>query len=468
MLTTSNLTFSGLADPEVQAAVECSQRLTARRTRNTIRDIYYRGREKLRDLGIALPPEMRSVECVIGWPAMAVETVEERLDIDGFVMPDGSVGSLGLDGIWADNHLDVEVSQAHIDAMVFGVDFLTVSTGDDGDPHPLITVESPLRMSGRWDARQRRLTAAYLERVDDDGRLAAITLFLADSTVRLAKSSGAWKVVDREDHMLGEVAVVPLINRPRSSRRWGASEITRPVMSLTDSAVRTLLGMEVAREFYSSPQRWMMGADEAAFVGPDGTPKTPWQSYLGRFLALGRDENGELPTVGQFPASSPEPYFGQVRVLAGMCAAEMAVPVTYMGFHTDNPPGGDGIRASEARLVKRAERRQTQYGRRWAQVMRLAVLIRDGEAPPEMSRLSTIWRDAGTPTRAATTDAVVKQVQSGVLPPTSDVTFELLGYPETTRQRLASDARRERATATVRAIAAASQSAAPAPAAPTG
>ena len=54
---------------------------------------------------------------------------------------------------------------------------------------------------------------------------------------------------------------------------------------------------------------------------------------------------------------------------------------------------------------------------------------------------------------AAATDAVTKLVASGVLPATSRVTYELLGYDTTTVDRLVADAAAQQARASVAALA---------------
>ncbi|MBQ1167364.1 hypothetical protein KBZ21_56120, partial [Streptomyces sp. A73] len=51
----------------------------------------------------------------------------------------------------------------------------------------------------------------------------------------------------------------------------------------------------------------------------------------------------------------------------------------------------DAIRSSEAQLVKRAERRCRRFGGAWADVMRLALWVRDGE-PPEGGKTDP-WHD---------------------------------------------------------------------------
>jgi hypothetical protein len=53
------------------------------------------------------------------------------------------------------------------------------------------------------------------------------------------------------------------------------------------------------------------------------------------------------------------------------------------------------------------------------------------QAPPELAGLAIRWHDPSTPSRAQSTDAVMKQIQAGVLPADSDVALEQLGYSET-------------------------------------
>src|SRR5690606_22435032 len=180
-----------------------------------------------------------------------------------------------------------------------------------------------------------------------------------------------------------------------------------------------------------------------------------WEAVMGRILALDFNEDtGQKPEIGQFQAASPAPYFEQIKGYAQMLAAEAAIPATYLGFVHDNPTSADAIRTAEARLVKRAERRQKVFGAAWLEVARLALLIRDGELPDDFNEVRTAWRDPSTPTRAAATDATVKLVQTGVLPVDSDVTLDQLGFSETDKQRLVQDRRKAQAAANLAALSA--------------
>ncbi|WP_328631982.1 phage portal protein [Streptomyces sp. NBC_00356] len=419
-----------------------------------LRDAYFNGEQLVRDLGISIPPQLKGLHTVIGWPRVGVESLEERLDLEAFRWADGSDSS-ELREIADANELFDESSLAHLDSLVYGREYLAVGSGDCGgeDCPPLISVESPLDMTLMWDARLRMGTAALRECQADsfvesgpDERM--LVLYLPDQTVMcLPSDSGGWEVVDRDMHNLGVVPVVRMANRQRTADRVGKSEITPEVMSITDAACRRLMGMEVAAEFFGAPQRYILGASESAFQDADGTAKSAWETYIGRVLALERDEDGNVPTVGQFAAHDPTAMTRIIDLYARIMSSQFGLPPHMLGYTTDNPASADAIRSTEAKLVKRSERRIRRYGAAWQQAMRLALWVRDGEPPDKARRIETVWRNPATPTVAAQADATVKLVQAGILPADSDVTLEMAGLTEGQRQRVTADRRRSGAAA---------------------
>ena len=402
---------------------------------------YYDGKQKLKDLGISLPPQMRLIDTVLGWPGTVVDALEERLDFEGWDSPD-------LDLLFQSNDLDISASTAHLDALIFGTSFITVTSGREGEPDVVVSVVSPNDMVVTRDNRTGRVTEACQYIDGDDGERAV--LYRSDDTVWLYEQSGEWYVDRVDEHLLGRVPVAQLVNRPRASKTNGRSEITPAVRSLTDSAMRTLVGAEVAREFYAVPQRYLMGAPESFFLDENGNPRGAWEAMMGKIIAIERDEEtGDIPSVGSFAANSMSPFFEQLRELAKQVAAEGAVPNGYMGFSSDaNPSSADAIRMTENRLVKRAERRQAMFGKAWTEVARLILMVRDGRMFSELTEeelaIRPMWRDAATPTRAAAADEVVKMIAAGVYPARGDYALKRLGLSPMDREML----RRDRAADT--------------------
>jgi hypothetical protein len=413
-----------------------------------LRDAYFNGEQLVRDLGISIPPQLKGLHTVIGWPRVGVESLEERLDLEAFRWADGA-DSTELEEIADANDLFDESSLAHLDALVYGREYLAVGSGDcGGDCPPLITVESPLDMTLLWDARLRMGTAALREcaadsYIESGPEERMIVLYLPDQTITaMPNTSGGWEVVERDMHGLGVVPVVRLANRQRTADRVGKSEITNDVMSITDAACRRLMGIEVAAEFFGAPQRYILGASESAFQDAEGNAKSAWETYIGRVLALERDEDGNVPDVGQFPAHDPSGQTKIVDLYARIMSSQFGLPPHMLGYTTDNPASADAIRSTEAKLVKKSERRIRRLGRGWQDAMRLALWVRDGVPPDKTRRIETVWRNPATPTIAAQADATVKLVQQGILPADSDVTLEMAGLTESQRKRVRADRQR--------------------------
>ena len=400
-----------------------------------LRDSYYRGTVRIQDLGISIPPQMRQLHTALGWPRVCVDALDERLNVEGFRFPDSNDVDTDLQAIWQRSGMDSESQLGHMDSLIFGAGFAAVGTDDDDQP--LITVESPLDIGVEWDARTRTMKAA-LRLFGVQGSRQA-TLYLPDQTVYLEQTQGGWTVVERDQHRLGVTPLVRIANRPRSYDRNGASEITPEIMSITDAACRTLQGLEVAREFYSAPQRYILGADESAFQDAQGNQKSGWETYMGRVLALERSADGDVPTVGQFTPYDPSTFTKVIDMYAKIISSITGLPPHVLGYTTDNPASADAIRSTEMRLKLKADRKTKMFGESWRDVMKLALLIRDGSVPDNADAISTVWADTATPTPAATTDSIFKQIQSGYLPATSDVTGEKLGYTAVERQRIEID-----------------------------
>jgi hypothetical protein len=436
--TIPELPLLSLSDDEQQLLTGLRSDLLSHRFKLELLDSYFDGEQLIRDLGISIPPQLKTLHTVIGWPRIGVEALEQRLDLEAFRWADGSDAS-DLEEIAESNDLFDEASLAHLDALTYGREYVAVGSGEAGDP-PLITFESPLDMTMFWDARLRMATAALRESVEDGVRIA--TLYLPDQTILAAEVDGGWEVFARDQHNLGMVPVLRMANRQRTADRIGKSEITPEVMSITDAACRRLMGIEVAAEFFGAPQRYILGASESAFQDAEGNAKSAWDTYIGRVLALERDEDGNVPTVGAFTAHDPSGQTKIIDLYARIMATQLGLPPHMLGYTSDNPASADAIRSSEGMLVKKAERRIRRFSATHRDAMRLALWVRDGEPPDKSRRIEAVWRNPATPTIAAQTDAAVKMVSAGILPADGDVVLEMAGLTEDQRRRVAAERRR--------------------------
>ncbi|WP_406418421.1 phage portal protein [Streptomyces sp. NBC_01614] len=446
--TIPELPLLSLSGDEAQLLTALRSDLLSQRFKLELLDSYFNGGQLIRDLGISIPPQLKGLHTVIGWPRIGVESLEQRLDLEAFRWADGADAS-DLEEIAESNDLYDESSLAHLDALTYGREYVSVGSGEAGDP-PLITFESPLDMTMFWDARLRLATAALRESVEDGVRIA--TLYLPDQTVYAAEADGGWEVFDRDIHNLGMVPVLRMANRQRTADRIGKSEITPEVMSITDAACRRLMGIEVGAEFFQAPQRYILGVSESAFQDAEGNAKSAWETYIGRVLALERDDEGNVPTVGQFAAHDPSGQTKIIDLYARIMASQLSVAPHVLGYTSDNPASADAIRFADNGQIKKAERRIRRFSATHRDAMRLALWFRDGEPPDKSRRIECVWRNPATPTVAAQADAAVKLVQAGILPADGDVVLEMAGLSEDQRRRVAAERRRSANTAASRQL----------------
>lgn len=440
-----------------QNTLDClARQFAAKWARNSLRARYYDGKNALRSLGISIPPEIEEItETVVGWPEKAVDGLANRIKHDGFVIPGGSAEDLGINDMWSINRMDIEAPQAQTSALIHSCAFLATTLGDtqSGEPDVLMTARSAMTATGIWDPRRRRLAAAlsiiaYDERFPHDNQVTELVMYLPDKVITLSRGSNGRWTADPRPHAMGRVPVEPLVFRPRLDRPFGSSRISRAVMSITDEAVRTVLRTEVSAELYG-PQRYILGADPEAFEDATGRQRTGWESILGRILAISRDDDGEIPTVGTFPQMTMQPHLDHMRSVAMRFAGATNLPVGALGVVTDNPSSAEAIHAAKEELLIEAESAASVFGMAYCNAVRTGLQMREKlDAPrPEWSKLRVKWRDPATPSRASAADAVLKTVQAFPWLAESEVALEQLGWDETTIARAMADKRRSSVSA---------------------
>lgn len=430
-----------LTNDELNNVNSLFKQLTHHDGKNAEKEKYYEGKNRVSSLGIAIPPQLSQAQNIVGWAGTVVNVIEERLDFRGFIDP----ANTGIQDIFRANDLATEASLAHRDALIYGVAYIVVGKGNTafGEPEVLITVESPKKMTAHYNLRTRRLDSALSVTRGDDGVPKSGALYLENETIYLGyKKNAGWFEVDRDVHNLGRVPVTRIVNNPRTGETNGSSEITPAIMGNIKEASRSLLHMAISSEFFSTPQRYILGAAEGAFEDADGNPIDAWSAIVGRISLLARDENDNMPQVGEFSSNSPEPFIAQVKLYAELCAANAGIPMEYFGVENGgaNPTSADALRVRETRLIKTAERKQASFAKAWLEAARIALLIRDGSVPEEFNTSVKVdWKDPSQITQSASADATQKLISSGVLLPDSEVTYNRLGFSDSDKVVLRSE-----------------------------
>ncbi|MFF0823048.1 phage portal protein [Micromonospora haikouensis] len=413
--------------------------------RNRVLEAYYEGEQRVEQLGLAIPPELRRFLTIAAWPGTYADEIAARTTLEGFELPDATEADSELWRIWQANGLDAESKLGQLDAIVRGGSFVVVGAGDADTPDapspeggdddrersaeiPLITVESSDEMAVELSPRTRQPIAAAKFYTDDS--VAHATLYMPNVTIWLERRNAAWVEVDRNEHDLGVVPVVPLVRGARLSNRDGRSIFTR-IISLTDAAARALTNGQVATEALAVPQRHAAGMKPEDFRDKDGNPLPTWEAYFGAVWAT---QNPDAK-FGSFSAADLANFDTIVSLYAKLVSGVSGLPMRYLGQATTNPPSAEGILADESRVIKQVEDFQTALEASYERAMKIAVRIRDGRWDPRMEQLETQWRSAATPTRAQAADAAVKLVQQKIIP--REAAWVDLGYSAARRKKFA-------------------------------
>lgn len=431
---------------EFQALKKMQARIAQHSHRHWEREKYYDGTNALKDLGIALPPSLRGIEVALGWPQIGIDRLSDRINIEGYALPDGDPTDYEIDQIVWENRLDVEASAIHTSALLHGCAFIATFLGDTsrGEPPVIIQAFDARHATGLYRPTSRDLGASLIYVDENYSGITRALLMFPHAVYSLTKSeAGSWDVQGIENN-LGYVPVQVVAFNSSLNRPFGKSRLSRAMMYTTDAAMRCVARAEVSAEFFSAPQRYILGADSENFLDEEGNPLPAWDLMLGRMMIQPYNEDADqMPQVGQFDAESPTPHRDLLEMWAGQFSAQTGIPLTTLGVMQTNPASAEGLYASNEGLLITAHQAQRDFSSAWVRTMQTAVQLRHNlsELPDDLKRLTIRWADPSTPSRAQAADATMKLVSAGILPAASEVTLELAGLSQAQVVRIKAEQR---------------------------
>lgn len=433
---------AGLPAEYRDAFWECYETWSAKRAKNLLRLNYYNGRNRLKNMGIALPPRLGLVGAVVGWPAKAVNQLAARSRFDGFSGDDAAVEAASL--ICERNNIRQSYSMATRSELASSCAFGTVSANYDKTAR--VRFYSSLNAAGVWD-REKWCIKYGITVVDADryGNPTALNLYTDQAVVEMRRSASGWGCVVKESRA-GRPLIEPLIHAPELDRPFGTSRISRSVRWLTDEAVRECVRTAVASEFSSAPQKYLLGADKNIVDS-----QTKWEAYIGAMFAVGTNKEGQIPQYGQLPQMTMQPHTEYMRSLAAQFSGETNVPISSLGVIHDNPSSAEAIYAGKEDLVIDAENLNDGNGIAMRNLMLLALSCEMNrpvdKLPPEMLTLRPLFRNPAMPSIVTQADAMVKAAspEGAKWIAGTEAYLEELGFPEAQRKRMLSDKAKEEA-----------------------
>lgn len=322
---------------------------------------YYDCKKLDYDPGIVIPAHIRQrYISVLGWCAKAVDSLADRLVFKGF---DNDLFS--IQEIFNINNPDIFFDSAILSALIGSCCFVYISK--DSDRIRLQIIEGS-NATGNIDPITGLLTEGYavLER-DNYGKASLEAYFTPGKTEIYAQGNKSMGI----NHKSNLVNLVPIIYRPDAVRPFGRSRISRPAIYFQKHAKRTLERADISAEFYSFPQKYVVGLSQ------DADPLDKWKATISTMLRFDKDEEGDSPKLGQFAQQSMSPFTEQLRTLASGFAGETGLTLDDLGFVTENPSSAEAIKASHETLRITARKAQRCFGSGFLNVGYVARCLAD-------------------------------------------------------------------------------------------
>lgn len=336
-------------------------KLSQKQTRVELRYLYYDQKRMARHVSNDMPPALHMLSSVLGWCGKAVDSLADRIVLYGF-----EHDNFDLLKLYQMNNMDILCDSAVLAALIGSCSFIYIAPDESGFPR--MRVIDAYNATGIIDPVTHMLTEGYavLER-DAKGNPVLEAHFLPHVTNYYPLDEEPYSVETAAPYPL----LVPVIYRPDATRAFGHSRISRACMSLQETAMRTVWRSDVASEFYSYPQRYVLGMSE------DAERLDKWRVAMSALFRVDKDEDGDHPVVGQFQQQSMTPFGDEIRMLAGLFAGETGLTLDDLGMPSQNPSSSEAIKASHEQLRLTARKAQRTFGSCFLNVGYLAACVRD-------------------------------------------------------------------------------------------
>lgn len=340
------------------------RKLNVKRIRVLTRYKYYEMKNQNLDPSPMIPNELKQqYRSTLGWCSKSVDALADRL-----VFREFENDNFDLNTIFNMNNPDTLFDSAILSSLISSCCFVYISADEIG--YPRLQVIDGSNATGEIDPITGLLTEGYavLKRNTDTDSVELDAYFTPGITYyRDNVNFISYSLPNSAEYPL----LVPIIYRPDATRPFGHSGISRACMSLMDKARTTLTRSDITAEFYSFPQKYVVGLSQ------DADPLDKWKATISSMLSFTKDEDGDKPTLGQFTQQNMEPHISQFRMYASAFAGETGLTLDDLGFATENPSSADAIKAAHENLRLKARKAQRTFGSGFLNVGFLSACVRD-------------------------------------------------------------------------------------------
>jgi hypothetical protein len=320
---------------------------------------------------------------VLNYCKTIVDTVLDRLEIST-VEATTKAAQKAVDEMWEENELQIDATEIHRRALVYGECYAMVWPDDDGDV--TITYNSPLTTVMVYDEENPRVKKFAAKLWEVCNVLGVKTTFLnLYYTDRIEKYSrqGELSIVgaggDGNGWSLNEIVENPFGQIPvfhfRTHRPFGTPEHAAAI-GAQDAINKLVNNHMLTVDYQGAPQRYALSSGgnsaeltdfdegEAARENLEGLKTGP-----GEFWYL----NG-ITQVGQFNPAMPETFTNPILDYVKYMASLTQTPLHFFQSGTTFS-SGEALRNAEAPLTKKVRERQLTFGQTWRELFKFALKI---------------------------------------------------------------------------------------------
>lgn len=365
---------SGLSSAERDEIERLVDSLNRHEGHNRRVESYYAGTFHVEDHGIKVDPNLLKNDQVCHWPEKAVDALADRVRLNGVVGPDYLVDLVH----------DVELVDAYsmhlVDKYVNGCMFAVVGISDVTGK-PFVRFHSARNAtalpSTDYDHSEvaSGLAIGRREVTPWSGKRyvpTVVNVFMPNKIIEIRQHDAARWAAGVNEVPERSPMIVAFAHRPRGRQPFGKTRISHAVRGISDEMVRTMFRMEVLSAYYTMPQRYALGLTKKQF---DSLVNEKAVKYADSMFLATRDADGNIPSYGQLPSNSPEPFIAQARFLAGQFSGATGVPLNSLGIVQDNPSSAEAISASREDICLIAQRDVESDKRSLARVVRLLAAL---------------------------------------------------------------------------------------------
>lgn len=317
------------------------------------------------------------------------DAVLNRLEI-ARVIADNEDAQTKVTEVWENNELHLEASEIHRRALEFGDCYALVWPDEEGNLQ--VSYNSPRTTAIVYDPENPRKKAYAVKMwktsnpFDTESKSTRLNVYTADKIIKYIANTEEvtegtnWSSMGSEENPFGEVPVFHF----RTHRPYGMPE-GKAAFGAQDDMNKLLATHMFTVDYQGAPQRYALaynGENDIVDFNDDETERENLASLEAAPGTLWYLKG--VMNVGQFQPADPKVFWEPILHLKESMAALTDTPFHYLERGFSGLSGGEGMRVSEAPLLKKVADRQTSFGVTWKELFNFVLKIEGLEANLEI------------------------------------------------------------------------------------